>query len=119
MEVESMNIQLSSSQPQELLRFYRDVVGLEPAPELGEDALKVGGAHLLIDGHSEINGPAQEPARVLINLFVADLEAEQKRIEDQGVKFIRTAGREFWGGVISTFADPDGNYCQIIEFRPE
>lgn len=33
--------------------------------------------------------------------------------------FIRTAGREPWGGVISTFADADGNYCQLIEFRPQ
>ena len=49
---------------------------------------------------------------------VADLAAEQKRIEGQGVKFIRSAGREEWGGVISTFADPDENYLQLIEFQP-
>ena len=35
-----------------------------------------------------------------------------------GVTFIRTAGKEEWGGVISTFLDPDGNYVQIIEYKP-
>ena len=56
---------------------------------------------------------------MLINFFVDDLAAEQARLEGLGVKFIRTAGREEWGGVISTFLDPDGNYCQLIQFRPE
>ena len=45
--------------------------------------------------------------------------AEQSRLEEQGVKFIRTAGKEYWGGVISTFLDPDGNYCQLVQYKPE
>ncbi len=56
---------------------------------------------------------------MLINFFVDDLKAEQERLEKQDVTFIRSAGREPWGGVISTFQDPDGNYCQLIEFKPE
>jgi hypothetical protein len=35
------------------------------------------------------------------------------------VKFSRSQGREYWGGVISTFADPDGNLLQLIQFKPE
>jgi len=72
----------------------------------------------IIDGHSEIHGPTKEPPRVLLNLMVDDLAAEQSRLEGQGVRFIRTAGREYWGGVISTFLDPDGNYIQLIEYKP-
>ena len=56
---------------------------------------------------------------MLLNFMVDDLAAEQKRLEAQGVKFIRTAGKEYWGGVISTFVDPDGNYPQLIEFKPQ
>lgn len=56
---------------------------------------------------------------MLINFFVEDLAAEQKRLEAEGVRFIRTAGKEYWGGVISTFVDPDGNYAQLIQFNPE
>ena len=54
---------------------------------------------------------------MLINFFVDDLTSELARLENAGVEFIRTAGKEEWGGVISTFVDPDGNYSQLIEFK--
>ncbi len=119
MKVNSLVINVTSEDPDRLTTFYRDVVGLPKNPDVGEGAFDVGGATFLVDGHSETKGPTKEPQRVLINFFVDDLKAEQERLEGQGVKFIRSAGREPWGGVISTFLDPDGNYCQLIEFRPQ
>lgn len=119
MNVSSFNINVTSEDPERLKRFYKDVVGLPPNPEMGDGALKAGDTTLFIDGHSDVHGPAKEPARVLLNFFVEDLASEQKRLESQGVKFIRSAGREYWGGTISTFLDPDGNYCQLIEYKPE
>ena len=119
MKVSQLLLNVTSEHPEKLVAFYRDVVGLPGKPEMGEGAFDVGGTAFMIDGHSETNGSAKEPQRVLINFFVDDLEAEQQRLEGQGVKFIRSAGREPWGGVISTFLDPDGNYCQLIEYKPE
>ncbi len=40
------------------------------------------------------------------------------RLLARGVTFIRDPEREPWGGVITTFLDPDGNYLQLIEFKP-
>lgn len=117
MKLESFTLQLSSPSPDALKDFYRNIVGLEEDPVVG--GFKINGGHLLIAGHSEISGRNSEPARFLINFFVSDIDAEQSRLEGQGVTFIRDKGREYWGGVISTFPDPDGNYCQLIEFRPE
>lgn len=119
MQVTSFNINITSENPERLTAFYRDVVGLPPHPVMGEGAFVVGESALLIDGHSDVRGPTKEPQRILINFFVDDLAAEQARLEGQGVHFIRSAGREFWGGVISTFLDPDGNYVQLLEFIPE
>ncbi len=119
MEVTSFNINVTSEHPERLAAFYRDVVGLEQNTEMGEGAFNVAGANFIVDGHSETKGENQDPQRTLINFFVEDLAAEQQRLEAEGVKFIRSAGKEFWGGVISTFVDPDGNYAQLIEFRPE
>ena len=120
MHVNQIIININSEQPGVLLAFYRDVVGLPPHPDSNrESTLIAGGAELVFDSHSAVHGRAPQPQRILLNLFVDDLAAEQARIEAAGVTFIRSAGREFWGGVISTFADPDGNYCQLIAFRPE
>jgi predicted enzyme related to lactoylglutathione lyase len=112
-------VNVTSEDPDRLKKFYTDVVGLPPNPNIGEGAYEIApGSSFIIDGHSAVKGAAKEPARVLIDFFVEDLKAEQERLKSQGVKFIREEGKEYWGGVISTFLDPDGNYCQIIEYRP-
>ena len=119
MKVTDAFINITSDNPERLLEFYRDTVGLPPRPEMGGFALHLASVTLAFDGHSETHGPAKEPTRVLLDMFVDDLAAEQKALEAKGVKFSRTAGREEWGGIISTFNDPDGNIVQLIEFKPE
>lgn len=65
-----------------------------------------------------MKGATKEPQRVLLNFMVPNLASEQNRLERQGVKFIRSAGIGPGFGLISTFLDPDDNYCQLIEYRP-
>jgi predicted enzyme related to lactoylglutathione lyase len=113
-------LNITSERPERLHAFYRDTVGLPERPEMGPHALVLGpGATLLIDGHSETCGRAKEPSRWLVNLLVDDIAAEETRLRAAGVPFIRSQGVEYWGGVISTFVDPDGNYCQVVQYRPE
>lgn len=115
--VEMFALMRESENPGRLRTFLRDVVGLsDDHPEIGNPFL-AGETSIYVGEHSEVKGQAKEPARVLLNLPVADLAAEQQRLESQGVKFIRTAGKEAWGGVISTFLDPDGNYWQLMEYH--
>ena len=117
MKVDSLLLNVTSENPERLIKFYADIVGLPRNTDMGEGAFMAGTTPFIVDGHSETKGPTKEPQRVLIDFFVDDLAAEQKRLEGQGVKFIRSAGKEYWGGVISTFLDPDGNYVQLIEFK--
>jgi predicted enzyme related to lactoylglutathione lyase len=119
MKVNTLLINLTSEDPERLKAFYADVVGLAKNPEMGDSAFLVAGATITIDGHSETKGVAKEPQRVLMDFFVDDLKGEQARLEGLGAKFIRKEGKEYWGGVISTFLDPDGNYCQLIEYKPQ
>ena len=118
MNVTNLFINLTSENPERLTAFYRDIVELPKAQDMGENSFMAGGAVLGIDGHSETKGPAREPQRILIDFFVDDLKAEQSRLEARGVTFIRKEGKEPWGGLISTFPDPDGNYCQLVEYKP-
>ena len=108
---------ITSEQPEALHKFYEDVVGLEKDPVSG--GFLIGdSAMFMIDGHSETHGKAKEPQRYLFSFKVDDVKAERERLEAAGVPFIRKEGQEFWGGVFSTFVDPDGNYGQLTEFRP-
>jgi predicted enzyme related to lactoylglutathione lyase len=119
MQVQGFIFNLTSEQPERLTAFYRDVVQLPPAEGMGETAFNAGGATFIIDGHSETKGSAKEPQRDLINFMVDDIATEEQRLRAQGVPCLRSQGREYWGGVISTFTDPDGNYFQLIEYKPE
>jgi predicted enzyme related to lactoylglutathione lyase len=116
MEVSEFSLNLTSEHPERLIAFYRDVVQLPPT-EMGDWALRAGGALLIIDGHDATKGPAKEPHRYLINLGVRDIHAEQARLGSAGVVFVRPVEREPWGALIATFLDPDGNYIQLIEFN--
>jgi predicted enzyme related to lactoylglutathione lyase len=119
MKVESFVLNLTTDDPDLLRSFYDDILELPHREGMGEGAFALGDATLIIDGHSLTRGQAIEPHRVLINFYVEDLEAEQQRLEARGVEFIRRSGREWWGGLVSTFLDPDGNYCQLVEYRPD
>ena len=101
------------------MAFYRDTVGLPQQAGMEDFALQLPqGASLGFGGHSETHGRSKDPSRVLINLFVEDINASQAELEAKGVSFFRNKGVEYWGGIISSFEDPDGNYVQIIEYDP-
>jgi len=117
MDIHQFAINLTSDQPDRLKAFYRDSVGLKPIPEMGEGAFAAGQSVIFVDGHSDTKGPAKEPQRYLINFFVEDVRPDQERLEQAGVTFIRKEGKEQWGGIISTFLDPDGNYLQLIAMQ--
>jgi predicted enzyme related to lactoylglutathione lyase len=120
MKVNSLIVNVTSPNPEALTAFYRDKVQLEPQEGMGGGAFQAGGgATFIIDGHSEITSSAREPKRVLIDFFVDDIASEHARLEAAGVKSLRKMGKEYWGGVVSTFEDPDGNYFQLMEFKPE
>ncbi len=117
--VSNLLLNLTSDNPGRMHAFYRDVVGLEPNPDMGDFGLHLGpGASLVIDGHHDISGRTKEPARVLIDLFVDNVVEAENELKAKGVTFFRSQGREYWGGIISSFEDPDGNYVQVIEFDP-
>lgn len=116
MKINNFHIQITSEDPERLRTFYRDIVGLPAAADMGDGAFVVAGANLFVDGHSDTHGMTKEPARMLVDLVVDDVKAERERLEKAGVKFIRSEGKEEWGGTISTFLDPDGNYCQLIQY---
>lgn len=119
MKVNQLILNINSENPERLIAFYRDTVGLPAQEGMGPGAFNLNGALLVLDGHSDVKGQTTEARRYLFSFMVDDLAAEHDRLEAAGVQSIRKMGREYWGGVISTFADPDGNYFQVMEYKPE
>ena len=117
MKIEQFVVNVNSERPEELIRFYRDIVGLTPADQVAPGAFMVGSASfisLIIEGHENVTGGTKEPERMLLNFLVEDVEGEQARLEGLGVRFTRTASHDEGFGTVATFVDPDGNLCQLM-----
>lgn len=105
-----------------LLPFYRDVLGLKVAMEspgfvlLGEDSPDA--PALGLGTHSEVRGPNADPARHMVGFNSDDLMADWERLKAAGVEFIEdpTAYDDLW---IATLKDPEGNLVQLWQYRPK
>jgi predicted enzyme related to lactoylglutathione lyase len=51
----------------------------------------------------------------MLNFLVDDAAAEQERLMAKGVRFTREASEDPGFGIVATFVDPDGNYCQLMQ----
>lgn len=108
------SIMIGSSNPKALAEFYEKALG-KPADWSDEDwyGWRVGDCFLNIGSHSEVKGKAKEPQRLIINLETAEVKEEFERIKNIGAKIIKEP-YEMDGMWIATFADPDGNYFQLM-----
>lgn len=115
---------LSSENAKKLAKFYREVVGLKMGEVMeigdkGEEAydFELKGANLYIMDHSDIKGKSKQPARVMFNLEVSDIEKEVARMKRVKVKPVQDIYHVQGYGLIATFADVDGNYFQFVQVR--
>ena len=99
-----------------LVRFYRDILGLALRGQHGDFVnFAWGEMRLNLGFHSQVKGPAQDPYRMMVSFGVSEIHSEYRRLSDLGVRFIRVPEREFWGGWVATFLDPDGNVLQLLQ----
>lgn len=104
-----------------LLPFYRDVLGLKVISEspgfvlLGKD--EPDSPALGLGTHSEVHGRNADPARHMVGLESNDLEADWKRLKAAGVEFIEDP-TDYGDLSLATLKDPEGNLVQIWQNRP-
>jgi predicted enzyme related to lactoylglutathione lyase len=111
-------VTIGSESPERLRKFYADVVALTPLFDFTPGAFSVANSSvpvLIIEEHDEVKGTAREPERMLLNFLVDDMAAEEARLAGQGVEFVRAPYEEPGVGLFATFADLDGNLCQLIQ----
>lgn len=101
-----------------LLPFYRDVLGLEVGLETpGFVVLGDPGAPALgLGTHSQVHGRNPDPARHMIGLATNDITTDCKRLKDAGVEFIEDP-KDYGTVWIATLKDPEGNLLQLLQFH--
>jgi predicted enzyme related to lactoylglutathione lyase len=126
------SINIGTMQFDVMAKFYREVIGKEP--EMSEGKVMgwlVGSTFLSVMEHSEAEGKTKEGPRVMFNFDSDDVKGEFERVSKvEGITVVKepygmTSKGEiveegddiYW---ISTLADPDGNYFQIVSpWKPE
>jgi predicted enzyme related to lactoylglutathione lyase len=105
-----------------LLPFYRDLLGLKIAYEtpefvgFGERAEGGGyvGPYLGLGTHSKVKGKPADPYRHMVGLDSDDVDADFERLTAAGVEFIEQPTDS--GGLrIATLKDPEGNIVQLLQ----
>jgi predicted enzyme related to lactoylglutathione lyase len=108
------NVMIGSAQPEVVGEFYAQV--LDRAPDMKEEGWygwQFGASWLSIGPHSEVKDRAKEPQRVILNFETKHVQEEFDRIKASGGTVIKEP-YELQGMWIATFADPDGNYFQLM-----
>jgi predicted enzyme related to lactoylglutathione lyase len=105
-----------------LLPFYRDVIGLNVAYEspgfvgFGRRADGGGyvGAYLGIGTHSEVKGRTADPHRHMVGLDSDNVDVDFERLVAAGVEFVELP-TDYGGLRIATLKDPEGNIVQLLQ----
>ncbi len=99
-----------------LLPFYRDVLGLPVVIESPRFvALGGPGAPTIgLGTHSGVRGPNADPARHMIGLATDDLVADWTRLKAAGVEFVEDP-TDYDTVSIATLKDPEGNLIQLLQ----
>ena len=110
------SVLLFSPDPKKLADFYQLVLEKKPDMAMGDYyGFLAGNTFLTIGKHDKVTGPNKSPERFLINFETDDVKKEFERINKLGVPVIaKPYQMEGMTGWIATFADPDGNYFQLL-----
>ncbi len=118
------SVVLISENAEDLANFYKDKVGLEIKDEAeGEDGskmfeLKAGdGPSVYIMSSKDAKSGGQGSSRVSINIEVDDIEKEEKKGKDAGVKQVKEIHHLEGYGLIATYEDLDGNNFNLVQVR--
>lgn len=109
---------IGSGKPEKLVEFYKEVFGKDPdMDDGGYSGWQVGNGFVTVYEHSEVKGKSGEGPRIMFNLETPEVKEEFDRIKEiEGTEVVQEpynpGGEE--NMMVATFADPDGNYFQLM-----
>lgn len=103
--------------------FYGVTLGLRLRAGGGSSycVFDAGNCELVVESVAA-DAPADEQALVGrftgLSFLVPSVHVAHQDLVGKGVRFTGAPERQFWGGVLATFSDPDGNQLQIVQRPP-
>jgi predicted enzyme related to lactoylglutathione lyase len=110
------NILIGSEEPQRLEAYYTKLFG-EPGWNMGGFVgWLIGSGGITVGQHDQVHGRNPEPGRLIWNIESADVRADFERLSAAGAIVVREpySFEQAPGTWVATFADPDGNYFQLV-----
>ncbi len=109
-------IRVGSSDLQKSRQFYEDILGLHLISQNIENGyllFSLAGLTLIIERTDEESELC--PCRYLgISLKVQNIFQVYESFSDVGVKFSHPPEKQFWGGYLTEFEDPDSNVWTLL-----
>jgi catechol 2,3-dioxygenase-like lactoylglutathione lyase family enzyme len=109
-------IRVGASNLQKSRQFYEDILGLQLISQNLDNGyllFSLAGITLIIEKTGEEDELC--PCRYLgISLKVQNIFEVYKTFSQLGVEFIHPPEKQFWGGHLTEFEDPDGNIWTLL-----
>ncbi|HEV3483844.1 MAG TPA: VOC family protein [Vicinamibacterales bacterium] len=130
------SILIGSEDPQALTAYYAKLLGKATYEDSAYTSWQLGNGMVSIGPHDEVTGKNAQPGRLIWNIETTDVRGEFDRFVAAGAIVVREpyvpggaagSGESGEGGdgggpgdafLIATFADPDGNYFQLMSPMP-
>lgn len=109
------SIMVGSKRARAMAEFYEKVLA-RPADMVEEGVeygWRLGNSFFVVSEHSAMQPASKEPGRMMVNFETEQVKEEFERIKAAGAIVIREP-YAMAGMQVATFADPDGNYFQLM-----
>jgi len=109
-------ILIGSADPQRLTDYYTGLFGEPGWTGGGYSGWRLGTGFVTVGPHDQVTGSNAQPGRLIWNIESADVRADFERLAAAGATVVREPYQpgEMPDSWIATFADPDGNYFQVL-----
>jgi predicted enzyme related to lactoylglutathione lyase len=114
------SILIGSEDPQRLADYYTKLFGEPGWDDGGYTGWLIGAGGITVGPHDQVKGRNAQPGRLIWNIESADVRGDFDRLKAAGATVVREPYDAAEGMdepremLIATFADPDGNYFQLV-----
>ena len=114
-------ILIGSDDPTRLVDYYTKLFGEPAMSEGGYTVWQIGSGYVAVGAHSEVSGKSAHPGRIIWNIETPNVRDEFTRFKAAGATVVAepySMDEAPDDDLIATFADPDGNYFQLMSPMP-